>query len=102
MKNKVNNDLIIKKQNKNIDNRKLNEKLVFDEVDKKLIELCSKEELIEYDFVGSIIPNEKYRCIILLKEKVEDDEKYKAEILVTKKIHNIYFFVIYIDNKIWG
>ncbi len=80
-----NDDLLIKKQdkkNKNIDNRDL----TIDKLDKELIELYNGEELIEYDFVGNIIPNEKYTSEVLVKEEIIPGEKYKAEIFINKKI----------------
>jgi hypothetical protein len=76
-----NDDLLIKKQdkkNKNIDNRDL----TIDKLDKELIELYNGEELIEYDFVGNIIPNEKHTSEVLVKEEIIPGEKYKAEIFI--------------------
>jgi hypothetical protein len=79
-----NDDLLIKKEakkSKNTDNTNLR----IDKLDKELIELYNGEELIEYDFVGNIIPNEKYTSEVLVKEEIIPGEKYKAEIFINKK-----------------
>ncbi len=52
------------------------------------------EELIEYDFVGNIIPNEKYTGEVLVKEEIIPSEKYKAEIFIKKNI----IFNFFVDD----